>query len=282
MASHTEPLDALTAPERHIFLSPHYDDIALSTGGTVRLLADQGRSPETLVIFGAEPDPAAPLTPFAQAMHKGWGLSANAVIASRQAEERAASDILGARARVLPFHDAIYREQHYLSDDDLFGTPAAAEHDLPAQIAGSLGLPEAPDQTIRIYAPLAIGRHVDHQHVFRTGVLLAEQGWQVWLYEDTPYTLKPGVVEARLEEITSVVGTVPAALVPIDTAWNAKINAILSYPSQLETIFLQYVGVGANREEISSALSRYARHVGEGNLAERYWEVIYASSSAGS
>src|SRR5918992_2535294 len=99
----------LTRPARHLFLSPHYDDIPLSAGATVGLLADQGLAPETLVVFGSEPDRDRPLTAFAQAMHEQWGLSANEVIASRQAEEAAAAAVLGAQARVLPFRDAIYR-----------------------------------------------------------------------------------------------------------------------------------------------------------------------------
>ncbi len=99
----------LTRPARHLFLSPHYDDIPLSAGATVRLLADHGLTPETLVVFGSEPDRDRPLSAFAEAMHERWGLTANEVIASRQAEEAAAAAVLGAQTRVLPFRDAIYR-----------------------------------------------------------------------------------------------------------------------------------------------------------------------------
>ena len=67
-------IDELTGPERHLFLSPHYDDIALSCGGTAALLARAGRDPEVALIFGDHPDPAAPLTPFAQRCtgNGGW------------------------------------------------------------------------------------------------------------------------------------------------------------------------------------------------------------------
>ncbi|HEX2281021.1 MAG TPA: PIG-L family deacetylase, partial [Thermomicrobiales bacterium] len=127
MSTASDPLRLLTRPQRHLFLSPHYDDIPLSAGATVRLLADHDLASETLVVFGSEPDPGRPLSAFAEAMHEGWGLTANEVIASRQAEEAAAAAILGAQTRVLPFRDAIYRGAHYLSDDDLFGTPATDE-----------------------------------------------------------------------------------------------------------------------------------------------------------
>lgn len=282
MSSTTDPLAALTTPTRHLFLSPHYDDIPLSAGGAVRLLADHGHRPETLIVFGSEPDPASPLSPFAQAMHAGWGLTASQVIASRQAEERAATTLLGARHRVLPFRDAIYREQHYLSNDDLFGAPATAEQDLPRRIAASLDLPGQPDPATRLYAPLAIGHHVDHQLVFQTAAFLARHGWDVWFYEDTPYALIPGAVEGRLEEVARTTAMSPAASVPVAQVWDAKLDAILSYPSQLETIFLNYVGVGTSREEISAALERRARLAGEGDVVERYWKINHASSRAGS
>src|SRR5215213_6357423 len=155
----------LTGPSRHLFLSPHYDDIPLSAGATVRLLADRDLTPETLVVFGSEPDLARPLSAFARAMHERWGLTANEVIASRRAEEVAAAAVLGAQTRVLPFRDAIYRGDYYLSDDDLFGSLAPEEASLPAAIAESLELAGSPDAATRIYAPLGVGKHVDHQIV---------------------------------------------------------------------------------------------------------------------
>src|ERR687893_1497923 len=153
MSSTSEVPPLFTSPARHLFLSPHYDDIPLSAGATVRLLSDRGLAPETLVVFGSEPDRTGPLSAFAQAMHERWGLTANEVIASRQAEEAAAAAVLGARTRVLPFRDAIYRGDYYLSNDDLFGSPAAEEASLPAAIAASLDLPDSPDAATRIYAP---------------------------------------------------------------------------------------------------------------------------------
>lgn len=275
-------LQLLAAPTRHLFLSPHYDDIPLSAGGTVRLLADSGRTPETLIIFGSEPDHSRPLSSFAKAMHEDWGFTAHEVIASRRAEEAAAEAILGAMDRVLPFRDAIYREDHYLSDDDLFDSPATAERDLPADIVASLDLPRRPNADARIYAPLAVGRHVDHQLAHRAGTLLAAAGWDVWFYEDIPYSLKPGAFDARMAEINATASIEPVARVPVRATWEAKLDAILSYPSQLETVFLSYVGVAANRADINAALQEYARTAGEGELVERFWKMRNAPSGTGS
>jgi LmbE family N-acetylglucosaminyl deacetylase len=282
MSSENDVPAELTRPQRHLFLSPHYDDIPLSAGATVRLLADRGLAPETLVVFGSEPDPARPLSEFARAMHERWGLTENQVIASRQAEEGAAAAVLGARSRVLPFRDAIYRGDYYLSDDDLFGSPAAEEVVLPAAIATSLALVDSPDATTRIYAPLGIGKHVDHQIVHLAARELAARGWDVWFYEDIPYALKPMALDARLAEVRATARLEPVARVPAQSTWEQKIDAILRYPSQLETVFLQYVGVGTTREEIDEALAAYAARAGDGAMVERFWWLPESPAARGS
>jgi LmbE family N-acetylglucosaminyl deacetylase len=273
---------SVTRPARHLFLSPHYDDIPLSVGATVRLLSNEGITPESLVVFGSEPDPEHPLTPFARQLHDAWGLDASDVIASRRAEENAAAVILGASTGVLPFRDAIYRDDLYLSDDELFGVPAGAESTLPNEIISALGLPGTPDPATRVYAPLGVGRHVDHQTVFRAGVELAQAGWDVWFYEDSPYALKPDALDSRLADIAQSVPMVVAARVPAEPTWERKLDAILSYPSQLETVFRAYVGVGTTRSEIGEALAAYARGVGVGMLAERFWQLSDPSTQSGS
>jgi LmbE family N-acetylglucosaminyl deacetylase len=282
MSSTSELPPLLTRPARHLFLSPHYDDVPLSAGATVRLLADRGLTPETLVVFGSEPDRDRPLSAFAEAMHERWGLTANEVIASRQAEETAAAAELGAQTRVLPFQDAIYRGEHYLSDEDLFGSPAPEEAALVAAIAASLDLADSPDATVRIYAPLGIGKHVDHQIVHLAGQELASRGRDVWFYEDIPYALRPMALDTRLAEIGAAIRLEPVAHIPARSTWDRKIDAILRYPSQLETVFLQYVGVGTTRKEIDEALSAYAARAGDGTMAERFWHLSDAPASAGS
>ncbi len=274
--------DVLAAPAQHLFLSPHYDDIALSAGATVRRLADLGRHPETLIVFGSEPDPDVALSPFASAMHQGWGLATSEVIARRRTEEDNASRAIGATVRLLPFHDAIYRGHTYLSDDDLFSTPTPAEADLPGQIIASLGLPQAPAETIRIYAPLGIGEHVDHQLVFTAAATLAAAGWEVWFYEDVPYALRAGARERRLDAIAGDHAVQLRGKVPAGAQWDAKLDGILSYPSQLETIFRHYVGVEPSRDGIGTALAAFAEGAYEGNVGERFWSLMYAAIQKGS
>ncbi|HUG62752.1 MAG TPA: PIG-L family deacetylase [Methylomirabilota bacterium] len=260
----------LTRPPRHLFLSPHYDDVALSCGGTALLLAQAGRTPGVALLFGAEPDPAQPLTPFALGQHAGWGLSAAAVIAARGAEEAAAAAILGTRVDFLPFRDAIYRGDWYTSDDLLFADPIAGEAGLADEIVAALGLAGAPDGETRIYAPLAIGGHVDHRHAAAAGIALARAGWDVLFYEDLPYALRAGTAAARFDRLEAPM--VEAARLGIGAVWEAKIDAIMCYPSQLATVF-RYVEAGASRAEIEAVLRRYALAIGDEVPAERFWRL---------
>ena len=264
----------LMAPARHVFLSPHYDDIALSCGGTAARISAAGGRPEVALIFGDHPDPVEPITGFAQSLHKQWGLDASQVIAARRAEEAVASAVLGTVARFLPFRDAIYRGARYLNDEQLFAAPTEDESALTRQIIAAAGLENGGMAATRVYTPLAVGFHVDHQHAFRVGVELAREGAEVWFYEDLPYGLKPGGRDKRVNALP--VPMSPSVLVEVSTQWTAKLDAIFAYPSQLSTIFEDYVGVGTSRAEVSEAMEAYARNAGDGVLCERFWTVDLA------
>ena len=265
-------------PSWHRFVSPHYDDIALSCGGTVARLAAASLAPEISVVFGDEPDPAVPLSPFAAAMHDAWGLLAGEAIAARRREEAAAAAAMGATSATLPFLDAIYRGRHYDSEERLFGEPAPAEANLPAWIASALALDTPPDSRVRVYAPLAVGGHVDHRHAFRLGADLARAGWDVWFYEDLPYALRDGALEARLAALAVTDAVAPTGVVDVAATWDAKLAAILAYPSQLAGVFGR-AGTGSPLPEIDAVMRAYALATGQGTLSERLWRLAPAGAA---
>lgn len=261
----------LTAPDIHLFISPHYDDIALSCGGTAARVTEAGKDGVVALLFGDHPDPGQPMTSFADQMHRDWGMSADRVIEGRRAEEAKASRILGLRDLFLPFKDAIYRGDAYLSDDDLFGIPNPADLDLPEQIVAALAANGFDAAGTRVYAPLASGFHVDHQLGFQVGVLLDRAGWEVYFYEDLPYSLLDGRVADRVSRAGAPLEV--SALVDVSLVWQKKIDAIMAYPSQLEVIFGQYVGAGSSRAEIDEVMSAYSSEAEDGRNAERFWRI---------
>ncbi len=279
-AGHTPVADDVAGPHHHIVLSPHYDDMALSVGATMATLGDAGRQVTDLIVFGMEPV-GVELHAFARHHHEVWGLSTDEVIAARKAEEAAAVRLLGASTANLDFHDAIYRSDHYRSDEALFGATSPAEADLPARIAGAAdavarslaGSSASPTDAVRFYAPVAIGNHVDHQLAFLAGHWLQAMGYVIWLYEDLPYAMIGDNRPVRLAALADRgIELRVAANCPTATGWRRKIDAVLAYPSQLETVFRNYAGVEPTAAGIDEALSSYHRSIGAGTSVERFWE----------
>ena len=81
-------------PNQHIFLSPHYDDAALSCGGLMAQLDTAGEFTVAATLLGGKPDYTR-LSPFARMIH-GRPLAGQDPIDQRRAEERHALALLGA------------------------------------------------------------------------------------------------------------------------------------------------------------------------------------------
>lgn len=219
-----------------IFIQPHYDDVALSCGGTVAMLADAGNRPLILTLFGSEIVDEM-VGPFAEWKHDRWKLDdVDAVVATRRQEDWEAADTLGADVRWLGLPDAIYRADRYTSDDQLFGQLKPEELALADHLVEEItNLPEWIDGT-RVFVPLGAGDHVDHQLAFELGRGLARSGIEVFVYEDCPYVIHtPEGLTRRLKQVGHSVS--PPEKVRIGTYFKRRVEAIARYRSQLPVIF---------------------------------------------
>jgi LmbE family N-acetylglucosaminyl deacetylase len=262
----------------HIYLSPHYDDASLSCGGAIHQQTQAGQPVLVITLCAAPPKPGEPFSPFAEEMHRAWGNPAD-VIAARQAEEKAALEILGADYLWLSFTDCIYRGQpqeakwYYNDDLELFGSIhpddlALSQHmaqTLIEQLVGGL-------DTI-IYAPLGVGHHVDHQLAHLAAWQLRQQGWAIAFYEDYPYTDPASRFAARGWDHYALAATLaaqraanlqPQVCFLSEENLQAKINSVRAYTSQLHALF-------GGEAEMENQLRRYALQVGEDRPAERIW-----------
>ena len=108
-----------------VYLSPHYDDAAVSCGGTIHRQHRTGRRVLVITIFAAPPDPDEPLSSMALGLHRHMGCEDDPVSIRRE-EDRSAMARLGAESRRLEFQDCIYRgdpargEWFYPGMDDVF------------------------------------------------------------------------------------------------------------------------------------------------------------------
>lgn len=269
-----------------IFLSPHFDDIALSCGGMAARLSRRGARCFAVTIFAAPAPEDTPLSPFAHALHNEWeraaGQDMRAINEVRRDEERDALRLLGLDPAWLDFPDAPYRRSQngrhlYTSDEGLFGKVAPEEQRrLAPLIAGEIR--RVAHETgvrgpVRVFAPLGVGNHVDHQLVFSAARLLPPR-YGVLFYEDYPYAAKPGALEARLRHLSGLGLPLEPRSISISDLLGVKIAAITRYKSQLPILF------GSN-DAMPQAVRAYAQLVaGDAGYAERFWYLtpIYTLS----
>lgn len=256
---------AVRSRAAHLFLAPHYDDVALSCGGTVAALVDAGEYPLIVTVFGGEPA-STDLTAFARWQHERWGTDHGDTVATRLAEDREAAAYLGCATQTLPFLDAIYRGDSYLSDEALFGPLLPSDAPLiAAVVAAIVDLGGRAADTV-VYVPLGIGEHVDHQVVYRAGRALAAEGWRVLAYDDFPYAILGDAIARRSTRVAGEVG--PPVLRPIEGTLDRRIAAIGAYRSQLPVIFRFTDDWRAAVTASATALTS------GGRPAERFWPVL--------
>jgi LmbE family N-acetylglucosaminyl deacetylase len=272
-------MDARKRMSAVVYLSPHFDDVALSCGGAVHLDARAGAAPLVVTVCAAAPADGAELSDFCREIHAAMGVGADAV-SIRRAEDRAAMQALGARAAWLDVGDAIYRRDPcggawlYADDAGLIGPLAEADQPLVAHVLRQLQALPGVDAQARFRAPLAVGRHVDHMLVHRVGLALRRLGHEVLFYEDFPYvepgfTWRPGALHPRpLAEAIAALDGRPAR-VHVRTldaeALEARVRAIRAYESQWPWMF-------DSAQDLAARVQRQVRSRDGTTWQERFWE----------
>ena len=241
-----------------IYLSPHLDDAALSCGGQIHQQTAAGRSVLIVTVMAGDP-PTQAVSDYARSLQERWQLLVDAA-EGRRAEDLAACRILGADAAHWGVPDCIYRHDpvtdapYYVSDDDIFGDVHPDEAALVAELAPRLaGLPRHG----RLYVPLTVGHHVDHQLV-RAAAEAAYVPASLWYYEDYPYASEPGALAAVIGDEAWKWEDEAIALADADLA--AKVAAIAAFQSQLSTFW-------QDEDELARAVRQHATSGG----GERIW-----------
>ncbi len=242
-------------PPHAIYLSPHLDDAALSCGGDIWRQVQHGHPVLVVTIFAGVPEPDAPLSPLAQALHDRWELPHDAVT-NRLEEDRAALNLLGAAADRWTYTDCIYRQAPdgsflYPGEEALWGQIHPLEERLIAELADRFAqLPLHP--TSALYAPLAVGHHVDHQIVRRAA---ESTGLRLTYYEDYPYALNRSAVQTALgDDDVNDIGDDRWRAHPVslpEEALASKIAAIACYHSQISSFWADEAGMAASVREFT-------------------------------
>ncbi len=262
-------LEDITTGHRHIFLSPHFDDAVYSCGGTLGVQVSVGLKPLVITIFGGAPEQGATLSPFAMDIHRKMGFSqdVNAALQARRQEDATALEYLGVDYLWLDYPDAIYRGNpaYYTQDNQLMGSEVnSGDRWIDEELAELLvALRKRLPDTVW-YAPLGIGRHVDHQIVCSAADRLTELGAKVNLYEDFPYVARhTGSLVERLEEFGN---TLEPGLVEMSEMLPRRLQASAKYASQTGLNF-------TDEASMFKAMTNYTHSIRpvETVHLERYW-----------
>jgi LmbE family N-acetylglucosaminyl deacetylase len=172
------------------------------------------------------------LTEFARMFHTLWGSGASPV-GDRRSEDRMACGRLDASVLHLEFPDAIYRHGPagvalYASEETLLGRLAPEEAGLVRRLAERLESACPPGASI--YAPLAIGGHVDHR---LTRAAAERLGRPLFYYRDFPYASRAGAIPSDFPPPAGREVVFPLSAEEIQT-WA---SAVAEYRSQLSTFW---------------------------------------------
>jgi LmbE family N-acetylglucosaminyl deacetylase len=252
-----------------LFLSPHLDDAILSCGGTIRRLVREGRRVVLMTFFSGTP--TGPMSALAEEFHEACGLTGRGAIASRREEDINACAVLGAEPVHLSHLECIYRrtiagDPVYQVEDSIFRHPDPADQDILPALTRSLFDTDLWAQAETVYAPLTVGGHVDHRLLRQVAEIRGSagppgSGPAIRYYEDAPYVCREPPLAAG---DTLVAGMDPRGSVFDDECWEAKVEAIRCYRSQVRMLWPDEPGWPRR-------LQQYARSATGTPFGERFW-----------
>jgi len=219
---HRLPSGTAKPEYRHIYFSPHLDDAVLSCAGRIARQTGAGLPVLVVTVFagrgGGATRPPPAFAPFQD-------------IPSRRREDRRALDVVGADHRWLDFPDAIQRHRRYASPAGITAPVGGREARLRAEVANEVARIGRCWPAARLYFPLAVGNHVDHQIVAAAGFDLRRSDVradrEITFFEDTPYVCIPHLLRHRFEQagIASAPGAPPSVAVCAREAYAALMSS---------------------------------------------------------
>lgn len=212
---------------RHVYFSPHLDDVVLSCAGRIARQTGAGHRVLVVTIFAGAARPAAARP----ARSAAWAPFRD--VAARRREDRSALAALAADHRWLDYPDAIQRHRRYASLAAITRPRARREAPLQARVAASIAQVSRQHPAATLYFPLGIGNHVDHQLVSAVGLerrrIKSGQPCGTLFYEDTPYVCIPHLLAQRFEQVGIRAPATPPARSALTRARDAQ-AALLAAP----------------------------------------------------
>jgi len=212
-------------------------------------------------------DGELPETPILADLHRRWRAGFDP-LRQRQIEDERASGMLGVDFMHVPLPDCVYRLAGdmalYPTEESLFGPVHDADY-APRLLKG-IQIPELETAT-KVYLPLGVGHHVDHQIVRDWGLTqmrdVPDQS-VLRFYVEFPYSKADRSTELALGAIDLLLE--PADVILSEAEMKAKINAIACYESQISTFW-------DSLEAMEKDVARAFTDSKSGAYVERFWKI---------
>lgn len=253
--------------ESHVIISPHFDDGVFSCGGTAHQLSAAGHAVTIMTIMGGLHDGELPDSPILKDLHERWA-AGDSPLRQRQLEDEGASRLIGVEFMHVPLPDCVYRAAGnmalYPSEESLFADVHPADY-APRLLQG-IQIPGL-ETADRVYLPLGVGRHVDHQIARDWGMTQVRDipdRAAVRFFVEFPYSKADRSTELALSAVDLALE--PADVILSEADMRAKIKAIARYQSQISTFW-------SSLDEMETDVRRAFADPNSGAYVERYWKI---------
>lgn len=262
---------------KHIYVSPHADDVALSCGGQILANPDHRRDSLVLSVFTSDENPSKQATTdqarFVDALHM-----------DRDKEDEAAWNSVGVPRRALRLPEALLRGSFPFSI-----TRSERDRQVMGELCDIIASYMRTYADAQFYFPAGIGRHIDHLLCRDVAfeMLRNHASAKIVFYEDAPYWWLQFLRKAHYHEL----GEGPATCDSATHSPTPGINLLqyllrkdVPFPRGRKLFLAVYVGLLARAGRSSAAdLKTFRPNITtttvEAEIRARKRELVYQYSS---
>lgn len=228
-----------------IFFSPHFDDVVLSCGAKIAALKDKEQILVVTVFTSAgEGKTSKHGRKYLQSLGFNNG---EEYFFTRKREDKKAAKILNFEPYWLGFPEVFFRFKKrlffpiffYSNKKSLFGEIVNEDRESLSQVKRKIERMINSYPKSKVYFPLGIGNHVDHQILNQIGKEIAQSNEfnskKVFFYEDFPYNL--GINRKKIEKSLLQRGLRIKKFRLKEKFIRLKSQAIMAYSSQIKPLF---------------------------------------------
>lgn len=187
----------------HVYVSPHMDDVVFSCSGRIATQLSKGESVLIVTVFTGDVDE--------KKKPRDIAFAPLINTKKRRFEDSNAMERLGVDYIQLDYLDGIFRYKIPLFRYRLKFRAAGSDAVLSDTILRDIRKICTATDNKRLYLPLGVGQHVDHQILFQTGLCLNHWGnrdLEIVFYEEMPYVFFPNALKYRMRLIEIDMGSI--------------------------------------------------------------------------